>query len=44
MKMTIERKNLQQKRGLSLQGGQEMTLTLKVASVKAGIFIVGSLD
>jgi len=34
MKMTIERDNIQQKWGFSLQGGQEMTLTLKVASVK----------
>jgi len=34
MKVIIERENLQQKWGFSLQGGQEMTLTLKVASVK----------
>jgi len=34
MKVTVERENLQQKWGFSLQGGQEMTLTLKVASVK----------
>ena len=40
MKMTIERENLQQKWGFSLQGGQEMSLTLKVASVKAGKFTV----
>ena len=44
MKMTIERENLQQKWGFSLQGGQEMSLTLKVASVKAGKFTVGSLN
>ena len=36
MKVTVERENLQQKWGFSLQGGQEMTLTLKVASVKVG--------
>jgi len=32
--MTIERDNLQQKWGFSLQGGQDMTLTLKVSTVK----------
>jgi hypothetical protein len=36
IQMTIERDNLQQKWGFSLQGGQDMTLTLKVSTVKAG--------
>jgi len=34
IKVTIERENLQQKWGFSLQGGQEVTLTMKVSSVK----------
>ena len=36
IQMTIERDNLQQMWGFSLQEGQDMTLTLKVSTVKAG--------
>jgi hypothetical protein len=44
IQMTIERDNLQQKWGFLLQGGQDMTLTLKVSTVKAGKLTVQNLD
>ena len=36
MTMVLERDNLQQKWGLTIQGGADLALTAKIASVKVG--------
>ena len=36
MTMELERDNLQQKWGLTIQGGADLALTAKIASVKVG--------
>ena len=37
MTMELERDNLQQKWGLTIQGGADLALTAKIASVKVGV-------
>ena len=37
MTMVLERENLQQKWGLTIQGGADLALTAKIASVKVNL-------
>ena len=37
MTLELERDNLQQKWGLTIQGGADLALTAKIASVKVGV-------